>query len=126
MVSAPSVQLTLSAVPESAATARHRVRRAAQRAGATHAALSAIDLGVSEACTNAIVHAFRDGRDPGRLDVTVACEATTIEVAVCDDGMGMQPRTDSPGLGLGLALMGTVADHVDIDASASGGTRVRL
>jgi hypothetical protein len=39
--------------------------------------------------------------------------------------MGMNPRPDSPGLGLGLPTIGAVADGVEIDDRA-GGTVVRM
>ena len=38
----------------------------------------------------------------------------------------MDPRHDSPGLGLWLPLVGRVAQRVDITAQAGGGTLVRM
>ena len=38
----------------------------------------------------------------------------------------MAPRHDSPGLGLGLPLVGRVAERVDITAQAGGGTLVSM
>jgi hypothetical protein len=37
----------------------------------------------------------------------------------------MRPRTDSPGLGLGLSVMATVTDRIEI-LEADPGTQVRL
>ena len=45
---------------------------------------------------------------------------------MADAGAGMAPRHDSPGLGLGLPLVGRVASSVDISARAGGGTLVRM
>jgi anti-sigma regulatory factor (Ser/Thr protein kinase) len=38
----------------------------------------------------------------------------------------MQPRTDSPGMGLGLPLIGRLAHRVEIDQNGARGTEVRL
>ena len=75
--------------------------------------LSDIRLAVSEALSNAVVHAFR-----GRADGTVIASVTTdasewVEVRVTDDGSGMAPRNDSPGLGLGLPLIRHLTDQFD-------------
>ena len=41
-------------------------------------------------------------------------------------GRGMSPRPDSPGLGVGLPLVGRIANRVDITAAAGGGTLVSM
>jgi hypothetical protein len=38
----------------------------------------------------------------------------------------MSPRHDSPGLGLGLPLVGQIARRVDITAEVGGGTLVSM
>jgi serine/threonine-protein kinase RsbW/stage II sporulation protein AB (anti-sigma F factor) len=71
-------------------------------------------LAISEAMTNAVVHAFRHREQPGTVTVTIDVRAGEMaEVVVRDDGAGMVPRSDSPGLGLGLPLIGRVADQVE-------------
>ena len=40
--------------------------------------------------------------------------------------MGLSPRTDSPGAGLGLLIAGSVADHLRIETPQSGGTDVSM
>ena len=80
-------------------------------------------LVVSEAVTNAVVHAYRDRDEPGRVHVSASLDEHGVEVSVDDDGMGMRPRADSPGVGLGLPLMGDLADRVDI-SSRRPGTRI--
>ena len=45
---------------------------------------------------------------------------------VADDGDGLQPETDRPGLGLGLGLISQVCDEMAIVARSSGGTEVRI
>jgi serine/threonine-protein kinase RsbW/stage II sporulation protein AB (anti-sigma F factor) len=47
-------------------------------------------------------------------------------VAVRDEGRGMLPRPDSPGLGLGLSVIGRLSHRVEIDQNGACGTEVRL
>jgi len=68
---------------------------------------------VSEAVTNAVVHAFR-GRAEGTVIASVTISgAQWVEVLVSDDGSGMAPRDDSPGLGLGLPLIRYLTDQFE-------------
>jgi anti-sigma regulatory factor (Ser/Thr protein kinase) len=123
--SSPSVNVLLAAVPDAPSGARRAVRALARDRVAD---LHAVELAVSEAVNNAVLHAYRD-RDPaagpGKVQVTAVVRGDELHVTVADDGIGMRPRIDSPGAGLGLALMGTLADRMDID-HRRGGTRVTL
>lgn len=38
----------------------------------------------------------------------------------------MRARADSPGMGLGLALIANACDELAVDAGAEGGTVVRM
>ncbi|MEA2126201.1 MAG: serine/threonine-protein kinase RsbW [Solirubrobacteraceae bacterium] len=84
-----------------------------------------LTLAVSEIVANAVIHAFRDGSD-GSITVAAELYGEGVRVCVADDGMGLSPRTDSPGAGLGLVIAGNVADRVEIDRPAAGGTEVWL
>jgi anti-sigma regulatory factor (Ser/Thr protein kinase) len=78
-------------------------------------------LAISEALTNAVLHAFRTQDLPGTVTVTVDVTPDQfVEAVVRDDGMGMSPRSDSPGLGLGLGLIASVADAVEQRLPADG------
>ena len=46
----------------------------------------------------------------------------TLTVVVSDDGVGMAAHAESSGFGIGVPLMGDVADSVEV--AAGGGTRV--
>ncbi len=87
-----------------------------------------INLAVSEAATNAVLHAYRDraAADAGDVRVRVrGCDGRLV-VHIHDDGMGLVPRPDSPGLGLGLCLMAHETDRFEIRKTPGGGTEVVL
>src|SRR5215203_4038217 len=90
-----------AAVPSSIAEVRHAARKQAERLGADAAVMDALTLCVSEAVTNVVVHAYRDGREPGRLELATHRPDGFICVYVRDDGVGMTPRPDRPGAGWG-------------------------
>jgi serine/threonine-protein kinase RsbW len=79
---------------------------------------------VSEAVSNAVVHAFRDRTEPGTVSVSVTVDDGHIEIVVRDDGSGMAPRGDSPGLGLGLPLIRRLTDGFDHRESREVGTEL--
>jgi serine/threonine-protein kinase RsbW len=47
-----------------------------------------------------------------------------LEVDVFDDGRGMMPRRDSPGLGVGLPLVAAFAERFQIETRPGGGTAI--
>jgi anti-sigma regulatory factor (Ser/Thr protein kinase) len=110
----------LPAVPESAPVARGAVLEALAGVAVDRDAVGVV---VSEAVANAIMHAYRDRDEPGRVRVSIGVGEESLELSVDDDGMGMSPRLDSPGAGLGVPLMAGFADEVTVECSH--GTRVR-
>ena len=105
---------------------RRDVTNAATVFGADETALLQIKLAVSEAATNAILHAYREGSAAGDVHVTVQHADDFLDVSICDSGVGMSPRRDSPGMGLGLCLMAHEAYRCEIKSSPEGGTEVVL
>jgi anti-sigma regulatory factor (Ser/Thr protein kinase) len=117
---------TVPAVPENVAPLRHAVVDLARRAGATEDVQTDLALAVGEACANVVVHAYPPG-DTGVLVVHAEATGTAITVAVIDQGQGMVPRPDSPGLGLGLPLIANLSDQLEIhDGPAGVGTELRM
>jgi serine/threonine-protein kinase RsbW len=115
---------TYEAKPRSVAAARAALAEFAADAGASDAQVDAVRLAASEAVTNAVLHAYRGG--PGQIHVTAALAGRELWILVSDEGGGMQPHADRPGLGLGLGLISQVCDDMAIVPRSSGGTEVRI
>jgi serine/threonine-protein kinase RsbW len=113
------------ASPEHVGAARRVVSAAARRAGAEDPVLDAVRLAVSEAVSNVIVHGYRNSSS-GAFTLAVEWEGDQLRVTVRDEGCGMQPRTDSPGAGLGLPLIANLADTFSVTAPPEGGTEVTM
>jgi anti-sigma regulatory factor (Ser/Thr protein kinase) len=115
---------TYPAVPESVPEIRRALADLAAAAGATPEQLQAVRLASSEAATNAVVHAY--GGNSGNVYVTAAAVLDEFWILIGDDGCGMQARSNSPGLGLGLMLISQECDQFTVLSRASGGTEVRM
>ena len=105
--------------------ARRTVREFLRARGADPAQLADVLLAVSEVVTNCVVHGYRD-RPGGKVALEARHTGDHLVLSVADEGTGMRPRLDSPGLGLGLPLVGRVAERVDIKAAEGGGTLVSM
>src|SRR5215216_379515 len=81
--------------------------------------LTGIKLAVTEAASNAVLHGYLD-RPPGKVTLRALVEGPDLLIQVIDEGRGMSPRVDSPGLGLGLSLIASFADDVEIAAGPGG------
>ena len=119
-----SFEQTAPARPEHVATLRRAIAAFARSAGAADDAVAALELATSEAISNAVVHGFVDRPEAGTLTVSAACEDGGIRVEVRDDGSGMRPRPDSPGLGVGLPLMTNLTESLEFREAPDGGTEV--
>jgi serine/threonine-protein kinase RsbW len=121
---AQSLSQTYPAVAASVSAARAALTRFAARAGAQPELVEAVRLASSEALTNVVVHAYRG--DPGPIYVSCAVVADELWILIADDGRGLQPQADRPGLGLGLGLIARVSDDFAVGRRACGGTEVRM
>jgi serine/threonine-protein kinase RsbW len=120
----PDLELVLPARPENVAVVRHALGGFGDAFDVPDQALADIKLAVTEACTNVVVHAYPDGEGP--LGVNAWMEDDRLTVVVHDEGRGMLPRPDSPGLGLGLPLIATLAESLELGTGADDRTEVRM
>jgi anti-sigma regulatory factor (Ser/Thr protein kinase) len=109
-----SLSHSMPATVDSVGRLRRAVADFARRHGASERSLDSVNLAVSEALTNVVVHAYRDAAAPGPVLVVVAVRDRALLVTVADEGCGMTPRPDSPGLGLGMGLIAGLADAVEL------------
>ncbi len=120
------LQERLPAVAESVAAMRHAVVACAEESGASARQCEDIALAVSEAVGNAAVHAYPEGR-PGDVTLVAWADERLLHVVVSDDGVGIHPRIDSPGLKLGLAIIGQMAEQLTLESrQATPGLRVHM
>jgi serine/threonine-protein kinase RsbW/stage II sporulation protein AB (anti-sigma F factor) len=117
-------RLAVSAVPTGVTEVRRWALGIARDLGADERTLRRLALAVSEAATNAVLHAYPG--QAGAIVTSIAREGDEIEVVVTDEGHGLQPRSDSPGLGMGLGIIADASDRLEIDARTGRGTAVRM
>ena len=117
---------SMEAVPAAVPTLRGAIAGFLGDAGIGEPLLTSAKLAVSEAVTNAVMHAYVGAEEPGAVSVDAMFEGDSLLVEVSDDGSGMMPRLDSPGLGVGLPLIADTVDTLDIDNSPRGGTVLRM
>jgi anti-sigma regulatory factor (Ser/Thr protein kinase) len=123
MTVADDLRDSYPAIADSVPRAREAVASIAASAGASGERLDCVRLAVSEALTNAVVHAYEDVG--GKIDVSATVDSDQLEVEIADDGRGLRTARRH-GLGLGLALMALSSDSFTLARRPSGGIDVRL
>jgi len=128
---ATELRLALAAKPENLALVRQALSGLADGVSIPERPLADLKQVATEACMNAVVHAY-PGRDDGRIDVSAVAADGEVELRVRDWGVGFRPRpgTNDGSLRLGLPLIASVVDSFAIESPEGGGTalvaRVRL
>ena len=127
MSDAPVVRLELPARPEGVGVVRQALVGVADGLALDGAVLADAKMAVTEACTNAVVHAYDN--ESGRLDVEMFADDHALTVVVRDKGSGIQPRANRTGttaLGLGLPLIAALSDAFEVRGGPGIGTEVRM
>src|SRR4051794_30101948 len=118
-------EATYEAAPETVGAVRNQIAALARACGLDEQRVGDVRLAVSEAATNALIHGSAAHEDAPKIHVEAERIGAELVIDIIDDGDGMRPRADSPGLGLGLSLMATVSDRLEI-LPGEPGTKVRL
>jgi anti-sigma regulatory factor (Ser/Thr protein kinase) len=118
----PDVELGVTARPENVAVVRHALSGLADALEIDEDVMADINLAVSEACANVVIHAYDGGEGP--LEVAAGVDDGRLTVVVRDRGRGIAPRPDSPGLGVGLPLMATLSDTLELREGVDRATEV--
>jgi serine/threonine-protein kinase RsbW len=120
------VHLLLPAQPANVAIVRQALAGFADELGVDPARVADMKIALTEACTNAVIHAYGD--DLGPLEVTMAADHGRLVLSVRDRGHGMRPlpsESEGPPLGFGLALIASLSDEFGI-VGGRHGTEVRI
>jgi serine/threonine-protein kinase RsbW len=127
-----SVRLTIPARPEYITLGRLALTAIGRVRPLSEETLSDLKLALTEACTNSVRHAYREGR-AGVVEILFQLEPDRLVVEIVDDGAGFKPDEVEAGGngdlsegGLGIAIIRAVADEVEIDARETGGSRLRF
>jgi serine/threonine-protein kinase RsbW len=121
----PDMELALPARATNIAVVRHAFGALGEAFAVDEEILSNIRLAVTEACTNVVVHAYPDEHE-GLLEVAATLREDKLEIVVRDEGPGIGPRPGSPGLGLGLPLIVSLAESVQLGRDEDERTEVRM
>jgi serine/threonine-protein kinase RsbW len=94
--------------------------------------LADLKLALTEACSNSVRHAYRDGRE-GIVEILYDIQPDRLVIEVSDDGPGfdyVETEGEDGELtegGLGLAIIRSLADEFELGERASGGgSRLRI
>jgi serine phosphatase RsbU (regulator of sigma subunit)/anti-sigma regulatory factor (Ser/Thr protein kinase) len=116
-----TLEVEVPAEAEQLATVRHLIRRWVAANGGTDDDCAAFAIAVTEACANAVEHAYGPG--DAAIDLSADLLDGEATVTVGDRGGWREPRGGNRGRG--IPVMREFMDDVVIDRS-EGGTTVRL
>src|SRR5580765_4273045 len=94
--------------------------------------LADLKLALTEACSNSVRHAYRDGRE-GTVEIIYELRPDRLTIEVLDDGSGFdyleadgEDRELTEG-GLGIAIIRSLSDEFELgERSTGGGSRLRF
>jgi serine/threonine-protein kinase RsbW len=121
----PDMELALAARAENIAIVRHALGGLGDAVAIPQHKLDDINIAVSEACANVVLHAYPPGRE-GEMEIAASIGEGELTVAVRDWGRGIRPRADSPGLGLGLSMIAALAEEVQLGHDSEQHSEVRM
>jgi serine/threonine-protein kinase RsbW len=132
-VSAPVVTLTFPAKPDYLVLSRLALSGLARAYPFDPDVLADLKLAITEACGNAVRHAYEDEAENGPVTVFFQVDGDTLEIVVEDRGSGLESTDrewampDEPESGMGLAIIRAVVDELDVSRGENGrGTVVRM
>jgi serine/threonine-protein kinase RsbW len=148
----PNVRLQLSNRPENVSLVRAVLAGVAEAVDLDAEQLDDIRTAVTEACNNAVLHAYEGGEGPLEVEIRLPAEGH-LAVVVRDAGIGIGPRGELPAAGvpepeepdrdiqpgsgiggmpdgeslkLGLPVIQALATEVELRRPDGGGTEVRM
>ena len=126
------VELRIPGRAEFVAVARLTAAAIASRMEFSYEAIDDIKLAVGEACANAIEHACPEG-EGGEIRLSFSLEREGVVIEIRDAGPGFDPSAleaewgeGPPERGLGLLLIRSVMDKVEVVSQPNSETRVTM
>ena len=129
------IQLSFQSKSQNERFSRTVVAAFVARLDPTLEELSDLKTAVSEAVTNAIIHAYSD--EHGKVELRAEIRGNDVIVEIRDFGVGipdirqaMEPtyttRPDWERSGMGFAFMEAFTDELRVDSAPGEGTRIRM
>ncbi len=128
-----TVRLTIPAKPEYITLSRLALTGLARVRPLPDDTLADLKLALTEACSNSVRHAYGD--EGGHVEISFELTEDRLVVEVSDDGGGFEaadapppaPGEDLAEGGLGIAIIRSIADEVEIGGRDNGrGSRLRF
>lgn len=115
------MHLVVPARAEYLSMLRLLVAAIASDSGFTEESIADIKVALSEASTNVVRHAYPDGIEPDRKVIEINCygDVSQLMIEVTDHGSGI-PLPPPASEGLGLGIMGSLMDRVDVETGSTG------
>jgi serine/threonine-protein kinase RsbW len=131
-MSGPVVTLTMPAKADYLILARLALAGISRAVAIDPETLADLKLAVTEACANAVRHAY--GAEGGQVTVSYRVDGGLLAVQVEDEGTGFDvERVDEwvpeelDEAGMGLSIIRSVVDGLEVERGTDGrGTRLRL
>jgi serine/threonine-protein kinase RsbW len=128
-----TVSLTIPARAEYIILGRLAITGIARLRPLSEETLGDLKLALTEACSNSVRHAYRDGHD-GTVEIHYELHEDRLVVEVCDDGegfdpgrVGVDPEERLMEGGLGIAIIRALVDEMEVGGGVDGrGSRLRF
>jgi serine/threonine-protein kinase RsbW len=127
----PVVKLTIPAKAEYISLCRLALTGLFRARPLSDETLADLKLALTEACSNSVRHAYANAE--GHVEISYRLTGEAVEIEVSDDGGGFDPGTAAAAIdgltegGLGIAIIRTVADELEIGPRSDGrGSRLRF
>ena len=130
------MELSFLSLAENEAFARMVISAFLMQLSPTMSLVSEVRTAVSEAVTNAVVHAYA-GRMDGRILLRASLDAQKVDIEVEDFGCGIEnvaqamtpfytSQPDKERTGMGFSLMLSFMDGVHVTSAPGSGTLVKM
>jgi serine/threonine-protein kinase RsbW len=128
-----TVRLTIPARAEYITLCRLALTGIARVRDLSDEVVADLKLALTEAASNSVRHAYSEADQTGVVEISYELHADRLVIEVTDDGEGFDPEeTDDPPEelsegGLGIAIIRSIADEVEIRTQPGGkGSRLRF